>query len=85
MAAMADRAELMRAVELALAGDWAGAHGVVQAHEDDATACWIHAALHKLEGDAANSRYWYARTNQFYEAYADPMTELRTIRSVLTY
>ena len=45
------RQELMRAVDLALAGDWERAHGIVQKHEDDATACWVHAVLHKIEGD----------------------------------
>ena len=40
---MADRQELTRAVDLALAGDWDGAHKIVQEDEDDATSCWIHA------------------------------------------
>ena len=85
MAKVADRQQLTRAVELALAGDWPGAHAIVQVHEDDPTACWIHAVLHKIEGDGANSRYWYGRTNQFFEGYAEGMAELRTIQSVLTY
>jgi hypothetical protein len=33
--------ELMRAVDLALAGDWESAHAIVQKHEDDVTACWV--------------------------------------------
>jgi hypothetical protein len=82
---MADRTELTLAVDLALAGDWEGAHAIVQRHEDDAAACWIHAVLHKIEGDARNSRYWYQRTNQSFEAYADPRAELAAIRAVLTY
>ena len=54
------RPELVRAIDLALAGDWDGAHKIVQEDEEDATSCWIHAVLHKIEGDAGNSRYWYA-------------------------
>ena len=82
---MANREDLIRAVELALAGDWNGAHKIVQADEQDATSCWIHATLHKIEGDAGNSRYWYARAGQSYEAYADAKAELGAIKAALTY
>jgi hypothetical protein len=40
---MIARDELTRAVDLALAGDWDGAHKIVQEDEDDVTSCWIHA------------------------------------------
>lgn len=79
------RKDLVRAVELAIAGDWAAAHGIVQAHEDDATANWIHAALHKIEGDEANSRYWYRRSGHAFEAYPDTAAELLAIKAALTY
>ncbi len=79
------RQELIRACELALAGDWAGAHTIVQGQEGDATACWIHACLHKLEPDEANSRYWYRRSGHAYEAYADGRAELGAIKAALTY
>lgn len=82
---MAERQDLTRAVELAIAGDWDGAHRIVQADEGNATSCWIHAVLHKIEGDAGNSRYWYARAGQSYEAFADPKAELAAIKAVLTY
>lgn len=86
---MADEAELRaalsRAVDLALAGEWEGAHSIVQAHEDDATACWVHAVLHKIEGDESNSRYWYRRSNQAFEAYSDPRDELGAIKAALGY
>ena len=82
---MADRDNLVRAIDLELAGDWEAAHRVVQEDEDDATSCWIHAVLHKIEGDAGNSRYWYRRAGQAYEAYADPRAELAAIKAVLTY
>ena len=79
------RADLIRAVELALAGDWQGAHALVDAIEDDRTACWIHAVLHKIEGDETNARYWYRHSGQFYESYADPRAELVSIKAALTY
>ena len=62
-----------------------GAHKIVQEDEEDATSCWIHAVLHKIEGDAGNSRYWYRRAGQSYEAYPDAKAELAAIKAVLTY
>jgi beta-glucanase (GH16 family) len=79
------RADLARACDLALADDWAGAHAIVQADEEDPAACWIHAVLHKIEGDVANARYWYGRAGQHFESYPEPSIELRTIKATLTY
>jgi len=80
-----ERTELAKACDLALAGDWDGAHAIVQRDEADASACWIHATLHKIEGDAGNARYWYGRAGQFYESYTDALAELRAIKATLTY
>jgi hypothetical protein len=82
---VADRQDLIRAVDLALTGEWNGAHEIAQQDEADATSCWLHAVLHKIEGDAANARYWYRLAGQAYEAYADPKAELAAIKAVLTY
>lgn len=82
---MAIREELIQATERALAGDWDDAHALVQRHEDDATACWIHACLHKMEPDEANSRYWYRRSGHAYEEYGDPKAELQAVKAALTY
>ena len=79
------RQDLIRATELALAGDWNGAHGIVQAFEADATASWIHACLHKLEPDESNSRYWYRQSGHSYEEYSDGRAELVAIKAALTY
>lgn len=74
--------ELMIAVDAALAGDWDRAHRIVQ-ELGGQMACWIHAVLHKIEGDEWNSRYWYARTQSRYEDFADPGDELNAIRQKL--
>lgn len=79
------RTDLAQACDLALAGDWDGAHKLVQTDEDDKTSCWIHAVLHKIEGDAGNARYWYREAGQSYEAYADTKAELTAIKAMLTY
>jgi hypothetical protein len=44
-------------------GDWNTAHETVQDIED-ATAAWIHAYLHRKEGDTSNARYWYRRAGR---------------------
>jgi hypothetical protein len=76
--------DLIRAVDLALAGDWDAAHDLAQRHEGDALADWLHAVLHKLEGDTGNSRYWYRRTAHTFDDFADPKEELAAIRAALT-
>ena len=79
----ASNAELMRAVQLALADEWHAAHQLVQQHEDDAMAAWIQAVLHKIEGDAANSRYWYRRADRMQQVTAEPRAELESIQAEL--
>jgi len=44
-------------------GDWAAAHETVQA-ETSREAAWVHAYLHRKEGDPGNARYWYARAGR---------------------
>jgi hypothetical protein len=75
--------DLIKAVDLALAGDWDAAHQLVQQHENLATAAWIHAVLHKIEGDAANSRYWYQHANQMAHVADEPRGELTVIKAEL--
>ena len=41
-------------------GEWHAAHALAQA-ADDATGAWVHAFLHRVEGDPANAGYWYRR------------------------
>src|SRR4051812_37848980 len=39
-------------------GDWSQAHEVAQG-EETSDGAWVHAYLHRKEGDAGNARYWY--------------------------
>lgn len=55
---------IARALHLLEGGDWRGAHEIVQADEDSATACWAHGIVHLMEGDAANARYWYRKAGR---------------------
>jgi len=74
---------LLRAIDLAAAGAWDEAHGIVQQDEADPTAAWIHAVLHKIEGDAGNARYWYRRAGRMEHVDDDPPSELAAIRETL--
>ena len=44
-------------------GDWDAAHRVAQ-DVDDADGAWVHAYLHRKEGDLGNAAYWYRRAGQ---------------------
>ena len=44
-------------------GDWGTAHNIIQDLPDD-TASWIHAYLHRKEGNDGNAAYWYRQANK---------------------
>lgn len=45
-------------------GDWDKAHKIVQAAEGDPEHDWVHAHIHRVEGDESNAGYWYARAGR---------------------
>ena len=51
------------ALWLARAGRWEAAHDLCQEISGSAGS-WIHAYLHREEGDASNAAYWYARAGK---------------------
>lgn len=44
-------------------GDWNRSHEVIQ-DVNSKNAAWIHAYLHRKEGDVGNAQYWYARAGK---------------------
>ena len=79
-----NKAALLKSVQFALDGSWDASHKIAQ-DPSDSTANWIHAVLHKIEGDVWNSNYWYARTaGRRYEDFADANDELLQIQRLLT-
>src|SRR5580700_11207601 len=44
-------------------GDWKQAHESAQQDEGPAGA-WVHAYLHRKEGDSSNAGYWYRRADK---------------------
>lgn len=45
------------------AGNWEAAHRHVQ-DDTSAEGAWVHAYLHRKEGDDSNAGYWYARAGK---------------------
>lgn len=48
----------LRGLWYAAKGDWNRAHELVQ-NDPSAEASWVHAYLHRVEGDLGNAHYWY--------------------------
>lgn len=44
-------------------GDWDRAHKLVQ-DDPSSDAAWVHAHLHRVEGDLSNAGYWYRRAGK---------------------
>ena len=44
-------------------GDWTRAHESAQ-QDEGVAGSWVHAYLHRKEGDAANAGYWYGRAGK---------------------
>lgn len=44
-------------------GNWEAAHTLAQSI-DNPNGSWIHANLHREEGDTGNARYWYGRAGR---------------------
>lgn len=78
-----NKPQLRLAVEAALTGNWDESHKIAQDYSDP-IANWIHAVLHKIEGDVWNSKYWYARTaGKKYGDFIEPKEELQKILTEL--
>ncbi len=44
-------------------GEWDTAHRLAQS-PDDRIGAWVHAFLHRVEGDISNATYWYGRAGK---------------------
>jgi hypothetical protein len=58
-----DLAAPLAALWWAAKSNWEQAHKIVQ-DEDDADSAWVHAYLHRVEGDLGNAGYWYRRAGK---------------------
>ena len=73
---------LLRALWCDATGDWEGAHTLAQDVETPDGA-WVHAYLHRREGDVDNAGYWYRRAGRP-AARVDLDVEWREIATALT-
>ncbi|MBE35619.1 MAG: hypothetical protein CMI16_08715 [Opitutaceae bacterium] len=53
----------LQAMREAARDKWDEAHRLVQ-DDSSADAAWVHAYLHRQEGDVGNADYWYARAEK---------------------
>ena len=44
-------------------GDWDAAHAAAQS-DPGRQGAWVHAYLHRKEGDPSNANYWYLRASR---------------------
>jgi hypothetical protein len=64
------QAELLKALDLLKQGnlqngdECEAAHQICQRHEGTALFDWVHALVHRIEGDDGNAAYWYRRAGR---------------------
>jgi hypothetical protein len=75
---------LRGAVQKALGGDWQAAHLVAQGHEGEPLANWLHAVVHRMEGDLGNASYWYGRCGRALRKQVPTEAELKEIEAALS-
>ena len=54
---------LLQALLLDAVGDWDSAHRIAQ-NVFTRDGSWVHAYLHRKEGDRSNSAYWYSNAGR---------------------
>ena len=59
----AELSPLLKALWHAARGDWDEAHRIAQ-DDSSADGAWVHAYLHRVEGDESNAGYWYRRAGK---------------------
>ena len=57
-----DLSPALRALWHLARDEWDAAHRAAQS-DAGRDGCWVHAHLHRVEGDLANAGYWYRRAN----------------------
>jgi hypothetical protein len=77
-------AELRRAIALLEAGDWQGAHAIVQRDEASPLPCWAHGIVHIVEGDLSNARYWYRKAKRAFPSAPSVADEIVALKRSLT-
>ena len=58
-----DLPDPLRALWRAARGEWDAAHALAQS-APGADGAWVHAHLHRIEGDLSNAAFWYRRAGK---------------------
>lgn len=58
-----NKAIYIESLNLEKSGNWDASHRLIQQYYTP-EACWIHAYLHRVEGDLGNAGYWYSRAGK---------------------
>ena len=64
-----DISNLLLALWYAGKKDWDKSHDIAQ-EIHDSNGSWIHAYLHRMEGDRANAGYWYSKAGKNMPSYS---------------
>ncbi len=67
-----------KALWLASTGQWEQAHALTRTLGAEEGGAWLHACLHRIEGDTNNANYWYHRAEMEYYS-GDTSAELEEI------
>jgi len=59
----AEASAALQALWWAAKDNWEKAHRIVM-NEHDRDCAWVHAYLHRLEGDLDNAKYWYKQARR---------------------
>jgi len=82
------KAQLHTALDLLETGNfrtgegWEKAHQICQTNEGAPLFDWVHALVHRIEGDDANAAYWYRRAGRTRQS-GSVEEEWRDIRSAV--
>ena len=79
--AIGEASPMLKALAHAAAGEWEAAHTLVQ-DDPSPEAAWVHAHLHRVEGDLSNAGYWYRRAGKP-QASGDLAAERSAIETAL--
>jgi hypothetical protein len=79
---MSSSGSLRRAAGLLVAGDWQGAHAIVQ-EDPSRLAAWMHGIVHLLEGDVSNARYWYGCAGRAFPGEDAVREEIEAVRAAV--
>lgn len=77
-----DLSPLLQAVWWDAKGNWERAHEIAQ-NVSSRDGAWVHAYLHRKEGDASNARYWYNQAGKEMCASSEEAEWLNIVESLL--